>query len=560
MRLVRLDQLAGVGRRGLLAALLIAGTAGAEEPRTAAEIVGALRHADSNVRLSAAEELQGIDLPSDKRAELVTAVLAALRDESRFDYRFVARLIKVLDGWGSDVSEILAHAIKHEDQELSLAIALALRENGPLEPTKLTDVVVPLTRSDDIDVRLRAIESIGILRLTTRAAMDALREAAADSGGRVRYRALIALHRTGDLSTETQRAFVTAVGESSPSISDRALQILAGLGAEGRDALPALRSLRDTAAADRLDEIDLAIAALEGAGVGGAAIKSPVEIVKPVESNETGRAALDLPQQNAPTAAPATESVTPLPSPADGMLEGLSRVAATDGDAVTIIGSALSSDRAEVRAAAAMKIAELHLYDAELARALGSTLRDDDATARFAAGYALRQFGKAAVEPLAGAAKDEKVLVRLNAVQALNPLQESSPDAARAIEERLSQDTDASVRIQSALALLRLRSEHPEALRLLVRTLPDASGELREKIVSSLRKAERARVLEILAVAVGSAEAEDRRGAVLAFTELDPESEIAATAIRNAIKDSDERVQVAAQIAAKKFDIDVEAP
>jgi HEAT repeat protein len=239
-------------------------------------------------------------------------------------------------------------------------------------------------------------------------------------------------------------------------------------------------------------------------------------------------------------------------------LERLNALRAADGEAARLVVKALGSNDADIRAAGAMKVLELQLYDVAVLDALAAAVRDPEAKVRFAAGFALGQFGAAGVAPLGAATADENVLVRLNAVQALNPFLTSSSEAVTLVEERLKQDKDPSVRTQAALALLRANHSHEAALTLLVDSLPGASSQLRDHIVQVLRVADRPLVVARLAFAARHHDKLMRREAVTTLVEIDPEAKETKNVVDSLLDDEDEDVRRAAIVAARQRHIRAE--
>jgi HEAT repeat protein len=156
-----------------------------------------------------------------------------------------------------------------------------------------------------------------------------------------------------------------------------------------------------------------------------------------------------------------------------------------------------------------------------------------------------------AVEPLAALLKDKNETLRGKAAWALGHIGESAEDAVPALAEALRKDTSKLVRRNAAEALGSIRGDAEIAVPALAAALKDADEEVRGQAVDALGALGKPAV-GALVEAVKLPEIRIR--ALQVLSEIGEDASEAVPAVREALKDADEKVRRTAGEVLKRID------
>jgi HEAT repeat protein len=225
-------------------------------------------------------------------------------------------------------------------------------------------------------------------------------------------------------------------------------------------------------------------------------------------------------------------------------IEAVGKVEGTE--AVTVLVDALKSPQADVRQNAVRVLGGLRINDKLVVLSLAEVLKkDEDDQARYQAAYALQLLGagaRPAAPALTQALADKNPQVCQTAFFALSAVQ---VDPVKAIEEHLK-SPDLRLRMNVAVMTLQyIRTDHPEALKILADALQEKDNEVRFRAAISLAQVGRApgETVAVLTEALKDKNASVRVQAVNALAQLGKQAEKALPALVAALKDSDAGVR-----------------
>ena len=536
-----------LGDLRIISGIVLPARAEAAEVDEAVESALALLHSpDEGERLRGAEQLSHFIPSPENRAEDQKALLRFLRECPFEDERSLGLLIQALNRWGTNTGSVLVRAIVAGDESMSFALARALRGRAGSQKSlsqEIADIAVNSRKRQNRQARLCAIETLGILAFQDPVAEAALREAAQDGDQKVRFRALSALRRSGDRSEETRKVFVAALHDPSPLIAGQAKTSLNDFGPVAATPSTEISQSEPSAA---LVQMTTDIPRVSPS-VAPRAVIAENDIL----GETRGPSASD--SETAPEAAredePAAEARAALKMP-----ESISPEVSSSS-----LSAALNSSDSNERAKAAMEVAASGHADLSLIPPLSAGLRDKDSKMRFAAAYALSRIGDSGVLPLEQASDDTDVLVRLNAVQALEAAALINPQVVGFLEKKLQDDPDSTVQIQAAIILLKLNRRNDRAIEKLVFELPNVGSGLQSRILETLRLGEREIVLQKMRVAIEKASGPqtDTIGQLVLFrtlVDLHPDADLTRDLLGKFLHDSDPELRRAAEGAAARLD------
>ncbi len=440
---------------------------------------------------------------------------AAIRDQKR-----TAQLLLAFKGKGVDAAGLLFEALTASDDVLTVGISIAVHSLD-LELAQDFDARLAKLISDgESVVRLGAIEVAGILGRGMPETLNAIRLSAFESDPRMKVRAITSLRRIGDSSPATYTSFIPAIRDGSVPLFLHAVSNLVQLVETG------------TSTATVMETLTLGRSAQE------ASIQPPLPPPSIPPQSEA------VPEKIAQKAAKRSMKVAPK---------------AADPAVVRVLTDALQRGSSQVRAVAALRLAELGFVDKIFLDDLRKLLRDPDPKVRFAAGFALKNFGLAAVPAIVDACGDKDPLVRLNALQLLESVDHSDPLVRDLVEQMFNNENDETVFFQVALAMLRVHPESERSVQTVVRELPYATLEIRGRIFEALKGASKDVVRAELTRASEDSDAALRYEALQAMISVfAADSPEVRETIRNHLKDGDVRVKRGAVLAEKRLNEPIE--
>lgn len=474
----------------------------------------AMKDADPMLRISAARAITfiGEDDPAALRA-----LQEALKDKSPTTRKAAAVALGDIGADARGAVPALRAALRDEDNGVRWSVAEALGHIGPGAEDAVADLAEALR---DPAIRVMAADALGGIGRASRGAVPLLTDALKDRDNEFRWTAAIALTR---IDTKAARAALPLFIEklNSPDIRTRwdSLMYITPMGAEARDAVPALRAW-----------------VKRGNGVAAASLAN---IIGPEAADDALRILLGVLADDWDT----SEDIAKIgPAAVPGLVE------------------ILDSNDAPNRHLAVKTLGLLAAKTDKACPILVKTLKDSDPAIRKAAAAALggiESKPKAVAPALAEALKDDVPAVRLAAAAALRGCTtEEGAKALPALVELLTHK-EPNVRRDAAVALAEFGSDGKPALPDLRRAMkdpePGVSSAASWAVARVRAAADNREAVSALVAALQAKEPRDRQDAARLLGKLGPDARDAVAALVLARQDADEDVRRAATEALARI-------
>jgi HEAT repeat protein len=434
-------------------------------------LLKALDDDDSLVRVNAARALS---LIGEEKTIALTTLKDALKHVSP-EVRKAAAL--ALGDLGTDARGAVAalrDALQDADASVRWAVAESLGRIGP-DAALAVPMLAELMR--DKEVRTAAADALGGIGTAARGAVPLLTDALKDNDPEFRWTAAIALSRIDARSARPALPmFIEKLGSSDLRARWDALMFIAPMGAEARDAAPAVRIV--------VKRGNGVAAATLAAIAGPDAAEDALPVLLYVLSDEWDTC--DSIAQIGPAAVPSLlkQLNDPEGKSRHLVVKALGMLAPKSDEAMLALIDATKDEDRAVRTAATTALGTTGTRGKDIVAALNDALNDEDASVRLSAALALRALRTndpaPAVQALTELLSNKSASMRRDAANALADFGAAAKSAVTALNVSLK-DADTGVRTAAARAVARITTAEAnrEAVTVMIEALRDKDPKAR---------------------------------------------------------------------------------